>query len=117
MPEQDVKQDDFLWSDSSFTCKLSDIQGIIYGGYSSRFWIYRKHMIALDAHALLMDNEIPNYNPEYPGYMNGLPEDAPKKTSFPFFAWQCITLQFETRNLDFVIKDDNEMSRLIDFLV
>lgn len=60
-----------------------------------------------------MDQEIPNYNPRYPGYMNGQPEDLPRKTSFPFFAWQCITLQFETRNLDFVIKDDREMMRFI----
>lgn len=45
--------------------------------------------------------------------MNGLPDDTPKKTSFPFFAWQCITLQFETRNFDFVIKDDQQMMRLL----
>jgi hypothetical protein len=74
-------------------------------------------MIALDSTQLLQDKEVPNYNPIYPGYMNGLPENAVKKTSFPFFAWQCITLQFETRNLDFVIKDNDEMMRFIQFLV
>ena len=63
VPVQDVKQDDFFWSQSSFTCKLSDIQGIIYGGFSSRFWIYRKHMIALDAQAMILDKDVPNYNP------------------------------------------------------
>lgn len=63
-------------------------------------------MIALDAQSLILDKEIPNYDPKYPGYMNGMPDGLPKKTSFPFFAWQCITLQFETRNIDLVIKDD-----------
>jgi hypothetical protein len=44
-------------------------------------------MIALDDNELIIDSEIPNFNPEYPGYMNGLPKSVPKKTSFPFFAW------------------------------
>lgn len=109
----DTKEDDFEWKNSSSTCWLSDIQGIVYGGHSSRFWIYRKHMISLDASNLIKDKEIPNFNPKYPGYKNGQPEGLPRKTSFPFFAWQCITLQFETRNIDLVIKDDKEMSRFI----
>lgn len=33
---------DYRHSKSSASCELSDIIGIIYGGLSSRFWMYRK---------------------------------------------------------------------------
>ena len=55
VPEEEAKKDDYMWQESSSTCRLSDIQGIIYGGHSSRFWIYRKHMIAMDAQSLFRD--------------------------------------------------------------
>lgn len=29
---------------SKASCKLSDIRGFIYGGFSSRFWMLRKHI-------------------------------------------------------------------------
>ena len=47
--------DDHYWMESSATCNLSDIQAIIYGGMSSRFWIYRKHMISLDPQSIILD--------------------------------------------------------------
>ena len=34
---------DIDWSSGS--CKISDIQAIIYGGLSSRFWMFRKHLM------------------------------------------------------------------------
>lgn len=40
--------EDFEWIKASSPCNLSDIQAIVYGGHSSRFWIYRKHLIAMD---------------------------------------------------------------------
>ena len=39
------------------------------------------------------------------------------KCSFPFFAWQCITLQIKVRCVDLVIKDDNAMNLFLRFLV
>jgi len=39
------------------------------------------------------------------------------KCSFPFFAWQCITLQIKGRCVDLVIKDDNAMNLFLRFLV
>ena len=33
-------------SDSS--CKIEDITGILFGGISSRFWLYRKYIISQD---------------------------------------------------------------------
>ena len=40
-----------------------------------------------------------------------------QRNSFPFFAWQCLTLEMENRNIDLVIKDDNDMKVLIRYLV
>ena len=40
--------DEFSFHGSSSSCDISDIEAIMYGGHSSRFWIYRKHMISLD---------------------------------------------------------------------
>lgn len=39
------------------------------------------------------------------------------KTSFPFFSWQCLTLEFSTRTVDLVIKNDRDMDILVRFLV
>jgi len=38
----------FEYKKSSASCNLSDIQGIIIGGISSRFWMLRKHMNMLN---------------------------------------------------------------------
>ncbi len=74
-PEQfTVKQ-----SNASF--KISDVQGVIYGGVSSRFWMYRKHMMSMDIEE----------------FIHGRVQ---------FYAWQCITLDLQYRTLDLVIKDD-----------
>ena len=36
---------DYKLHKSKASCKLKDIQGIIYGGQSSRFWLYRKFIV------------------------------------------------------------------------
>lgn len=37
--------------------------------------------------------------------------------SFPFFAWQCLTLEMGGRNIDLVIKNDEDMTLLIRYLI
>ena len=39
-----IKGTDYKYSRSSASCKLSEINNIIIGGISSRFWILRKHI-------------------------------------------------------------------------
>ena len=58
----DVKFDD---KQSHASCKVSDIEGIIFGGISSRFWLLRKHINSLDSESL---------------------------KNIPFYSWNCITL-------------------------
>ena len=35
----------------------------------------------------------------------------------PFFAWECITIQFKCRYLDIVVKDELQMEILLKFLI
>ena len=52
---------------STSTCLVSDIEGIIYGGLSSRFWMLRKLFNTYDKKCI----------------NNG---------ELPYYAWECITL-------------------------
>jgi len=75
---------------SSSSCLISEINGIIFGGQSSRFWMLRKHIISMKR------NQIDR---------------------MPFFSWNCITLQLKTRDVDLVIRNESDMNRLLKFLV
>jgi len=63
---------------SKASCKIKDIQGFVFGGFSSRFWMLRKHINSLD------DKSLQN---------------------LPFYSWNCITLELEHRNIDLVIRN------------
>ena len=82
----------YEYKKSSCSTPLDKIVGIIYGGLSSRFWLYRKHM-------------------------NYMSFSSVKNGQAAFYAWQCITLQLENREIDLVIPDDNDMDCLIEVLV
>lgn len=71
--ELDRIKDRYNFTESSTTCNISDIQGIIYGGFSSRFWIYRKHLCCLDYDILMKDTKRKKFR-------GG-------KTELPFYAW------------------------------
>ena len=83
---------DYKYAKSSASCKLADITGIIYGGFSSRFWMLRKHMNCLDI----------EYNDE---------------RNIPFYSWQCITIQMKDRDVDLVIPKEKDMDQLITILI
>ena len=63
---------------SKASCKISDIEGFIYGPNSSRFWMLRKHINSVDV------------QPSVP-------------LKLPFYAWECLTLQLKHRDIDLVI--------------
>ena len=77
-------------SGSNATCKISEIQSILYGGHSSRFWMLRKLTNNMESQDL--DN-------------------------LPFFSWNCLTLCLEHRDVDLVIKDEEDMEKLLKFLI
>lgn len=92
--EKERVKDQFYKTKSSASCDISDIQGIIYGGISSRFWIYRKHLICMDYDKIKKNSK---HNRKFEGDKSGV---------IPFFAWQCITLDLKTRYVDLVIKNE-----------
>ena len=47
--------DEFQYHQSSSSCNIEDIQAILFGGTSSRFWIYRKHILSMDYDVLKFD--------------------------------------------------------------
>ena len=46
--DEEVDEIEFADQASTATCRVSEIQGIIFGGMSSRFWMLRKHINSLD---------------------------------------------------------------------
>jgi len=69
----------FFEVQSSASCKISEIDAFIVGGFSSRFWVVRKHINSLNR------------------------EDLKK---VPFYSWNCITLKMGRRDVDLVIKNE-----------
>lgn len=88
---------------SSSSTKIEDIEGVIFGGISSRFWMFRKHMICLD---IARDQKSKDAKGDFK-----LP-----KSKVPFYAWQCITLLTKDRYVDLVIKEEKSMDLLMRFL-
>lgn len=70
-----------MYKKSNCSTALDDIQVILYGGLSSRFWMFRKNIILTNQKKLVDDR-------------------------LPFYSWQCITLQLPSREVDLVIPDD-----------
>jgi hypothetical protein len=46
--EPGFDEESYKWVRSSSSCNIKDIQGIIFGGHSSRFWVYRKYFMSFD---------------------------------------------------------------------
>ena len=80
-------QTEFTIARSNSSCLLKDMKGFIYGGISSRFWLLRKHLNLVD--------------------------DVKK---MPFYTWECITLELETRDVYLVIKNEKTMNQFIKIL-
>lgn len=92
---------------SSSSTDLDNIQGFIYGGISSRFWLFRKHFMCIDYNTIKNDTKefkLKNKN-------------SHKKNKIPFYAWQCITLILSNRQVDLVIKNEEHMNLFLRFLI
>ena len=92
--EEEIDPNDdeqWIYDKSSCTTKVDDIEGIVYGGTSSWFWLFRKHINSIDKVSELH--------------------------KLPFFAWDCITLILNHREVDLVIRNESEMKILLQFLI
>ena len=90
--DESLDLQDITLDKSSSSCLLKEIQGIIFGGQNSRFWMLRKHINMMK------------------------PEDL---KDLPFHSWNCITLLRPHRcgDVDLVIKSETHMSIFIQLLV
>lgn len=57
---------DFTLKQSSSSFYLDEVEGFVFGPFTSRFWMLRKHILYMDKNKYAKDP--------------------------PFFAWDCITL-------------------------
>jgi hypothetical protein len=80
----------FFEAQSSASCLISEIDAFVVGGFSSRFWVLRKHI-------------------------NSLPREELK--TVPFYSWNCITLKIGRRDVDLVIKNEKHMAIFQKFLI
>ena len=78
--------------ESSASCNFSEIQNIIFGGFSSRFWMLNKHINQLEK-LQFFKNEV------------------------PFKSWECITLQLEHRDVDLIIDNEKTMKMFLKILI
>lgn len=79
---------------------LDEIHGFIYGSFSTRFWMMR-----LGINQKIMDNYSKNKS------------DENRHAELPFYSWECITIQHKNRDIDLVIKDEDEMAVFLKFLI
>ena len=81
---------DYIKVESKSSSKLTEIKGFIYGGFSSRVGMLRKHI-------------------------NSYARD--QLDTLPFYSWECITLELEKRQVDLVIRNEAHMDMLLKFLI
>lgn len=83
---------DFILKESSSGCNLSDIEGFVYGPFTSRFWMLRKQVLLADKKKMLN-------NPA-------------------FFAWDCITLQVKNKwDVCLIIRCEETMQKFLKLLI
>ena len=80
----------FKQSKSSTSCRVEDIQGIVFGGIQSRFWMYRKYFNSMSYGEVL---------------------------NVPFHCWECLTLNLGHRDVDLVIPNETLMNKFLFFLI
>lgn len=85
-----LKKIKLVTSKSSFC--LDDLEGFVYGPFTSRFWLMRKHMIQMTKKSLM--------------------------NRAPFYAWDCITLQIKNKgDLYLIIKNEEVMNMFLKLLI
>lgn len=104
-------QNQYVTKVSDSSCRIEDITGILYGGISSRFWLYRKEIIYQDCQfgSAIADQDL-SVHKHYK-----LPKNDPKA---PFLCWECVTLELANgRTIDLVIKNEADMMNFIKYLL
>lgn len=70
---------------------IEDIKMISFGGFTSRFWMLRKH------------------------FNSTRQEDI--KLDAPFYSWECLSIDVGYRDVDLVIRCEKNMQRVLKFII
>ena len=70
---------------------VDDIQFITIGGFSSRFWMLRKHFNSMTPENINLDA--------------------------PFYAWECLSIDMGNRDVDLVIRNEKHMKYVLKFII
>ena len=70
---------------------VEDIQFINVGGFSSRFWMLRKHFNSMTPETIKLDA--------------------------PFYAWECLSIDMGNRDVDLVIRCEKHMKYVLKFII
>lgn len=77
---------------SSKSCHVDEIVNFVYGPFTSRFWMMRKHISLMNRRQL--------------------------SNQLPFYAWDCITLSLRSgEDVYLLIKDEKDMTTFLKFLI
>ena len=83
---------DLKYHESQKSCKVADIESLVYGPLTSRFWILRKHICLSSQRQLLMN--------------------------MSFYAWDCLTICVKNQeDICLIIRDERMMMRFLQFLI
>ena len=83
---------DFVLDNSSSSCYIDDIEAFVYGPFTSRFWMLRKHIITMNKGDLAVDA--------------------------PFLSWNCITLSIKNKwDIYLIIKNETVMTNFLKLLI
>lgn len=82
---------DYVLDYSSSSCYIHDIEAFVYGPFTSRFWMLRKHIMMMDQ--MLLAN-------------------------LPFFGWECLSLQLKNRgDVYILIQNEKVMADFLKLLI
>ena len=79
--------------------RIEDVQGFVFGGFASRFWVQRRGINEIIAHE------------KAAGHGKALDH------ILPYYAWECITIQLPDRNIDLVVREEIHMQLLLKVLI
>lgn len=82
---------DYILDNSSSSCYIHDIEAFVYGPFTSRFWMLRKHIMMMDKMLV---------------------------ASLPFYGWECLSLQLKNRgDVYILIQNEKVMADFLKLLI
>lgn len=96
---QHEPHDDTVEADTRKEFPIEEVQGFVFGAFSSRFWVLRRGINEILANERAVTNK------------------KELQQALPFYAWECVTIQLVDRNIDLVFRNDVHMQLFLKVLI